>query len=212
MTWIRVVLGKARNTSYIVIEGLSKSSLREDVDVINLIGDMNTGTKKQQDAYEAIKKLNIFNDLSTYNPVLCGTLPIGIDVMSSDLDIIMEVQELKHFEELLHSLYADKENFRTKKTTIRCKEVVKANFMFNNFEFELFGQSQPVHKQHAYLHMLIEHELLKEEPTLKEKVINLKKQGYKTEPAFCKLLDIPRDPYESLIQFGVERGIIAEVL
>lgn len=176
--------------------------------MINLFEQMKTGNKKQREAYLAIKKLNILYELHAYNPVLCGTLPIGIDIKGSDLDIIMEVKELDGFAEKLQTLYADKENFSLKRTTIRGRKVVKANFIFHNFEFELFGQAQPVYKQFAYLHMMIEYELLKRNPGLKEKVINLKNQGYKTEPAFCQLLNINGDPYEGLILFGVEEGIV----
>jgi hypothetical protein len=178
------------------------------VPMIDLFEKMKMGTEKQQDAYSAIKELDIMNELSAYNPVLCGTLPIGIDIPGSDLDIIMEVQELESFEELLQTLYNKIDGFRIKRKTINGKEVVKANFTFKDFEFELFGQAQPVHKQHAYLHMMIEHELLQRYPALQQKVIHLKNQGYKTEPAFCKLLDITGDPYEGLIRFGVEEGII----
>lgn len=180
--------------------------------MINLFEEMQTGNEAQQKAYAAIKELNICNDLRIYNPVLCGTLPIGLDVVGSDLDIVMEVQDLDHFEEQLQILYNDKNNFTLKRTTIGSNQVVKANFLFGNFEFELFGQSQPVHKQNAYIYMLIEHRILRKDPNLKEKVINLKKQGYKTEPAFCTLLEIPGDPYDGLIQFGVEKGIVTEKL
>ncbi|MBY7142160.1 DUF4269 domain-containing protein [Virgibacillus sp. NKC19-3] len=173
---------------------------------------MQMGNKKQQKAYAVIRELNICDDLSSCNPVLCGTLPIGIDILGSDLDIVMEVQDLDYFEERLQILYHSKGNFKLKRTTIRGNPVVKANFFFRNFEFELFGQSQPVLKQNAYLHMLIEHKLLEKRPNLKEKVINLKKQGYKTEPAFCTLLGIPGDPYEGLIQYGIKEGIITEVV
>ncbi|WP_226683098.1 DUF4269 domain-containing protein [Sutcliffiella horikoshii] len=169
---------------------------------------MQTGNIQQQKAYSAIIELNILNDLHIYNLVVCGTLPIGIDVKDSDLDIIMEVRELDTFANKLYTLYADKENFTLKRKTIRGKEVVKANFTFHDFEFELFGQAQPILKQYAYLHMKIEYELLERDPDLREKVISLKKQGYKTEPAFCKLLNISGDPYEGLLLFGVEEGIV----
>ncbi|WP_413465989.1 DUF4269 domain-containing protein [Metabacillus litoralis] len=180
--------------------------------MIDLFEGMKTGNRKQQDAYSVIMELNIFHELRTYNPVLCGTLPIGIDVEGSDLDIIMEVQELEHFTEQLQTLYNNKDNFTLKRTIIRGREVVKATFFFNNFEFELFGQTQLVHKQNAYLHMIIEHKLLQKVPNLKEKVINLKIQGYKTEEAFCKLLDITGDPYEGLIRLGVEEGIVKDLI
>ncbi|NLP52562.1 DUF4269 domain-containing protein [Bacillus sp. RO1] len=169
---------------------------------------MKTGNIQQMKAYAAINELKILEDLNNYNPVLCGTFPINIDIKGSDLDIIMEVTELDSFASKLHALYADKENFSLIRKTIRGKEVVKANFTFHDFEFELFGQAQPVHKQFAYLHMKIEYELLRRNPELREKVISLKKLGYKTEPVFCKLLDISGDPYEGLILYGVEEGIV----
>lgn len=98
----------------------------------DLFEQMKTGNIQQQKAYSAIIELDILNDLHIYNPVLCGTLPIGIDVKDSDLDIIMEVRELDTFVNELHTLYADKENFTLKRKTIRGKEVVKANFTFHD--------------------------------------------------------------------------------
>ncbi|UOQ95598.1 DUF4269 domain-containing protein [Halobacillus shinanisalinarum] len=38
--------------------------------------------------------------------------------------------------------------------------------------------------------------------------MELKKQRYKTEPAFCELLGISGDHYEDLVQYGIEEGII----
>jgi len=55
---------------------------------------------------------------------------------------------------------------------------------------------------------MIEYELLQRDPRMRERVISLKKQGYKTEPAFCKLLNISGDPYEGLLLYGVEEGIV----
>ena len=166
------------------------------------------GDNKQKRAYQAIQALNLMNDLKEFTPILCGTVPIGIDVDTSDLDIIMEVADFSAFEKIIRELYSKQDNFQVKHTNIRGRKVVKANFVYDGFEFELFGQSQPVHSQHAYLHMVIEGALLKENPKLKEKVIQLKKRGYKTEQAFCKVLGIPGDPYENLIIFGKNKGII----
>ncbi|WP_010191938.1 DUF4269 domain-containing protein [Bacillus sp. m3-13] len=176
--------------------------------MINLFERLKTGNEQHQKAYTAIEELQILDDLHVYNPVLCGTFPINIDINGSDLDIIMEVNELDTFANELHTLYTDKENFTLKRKAIRGKEVVKAKFSFYDFEFELFGQNTPVHKQYAYLHMMIEYELLQRDPDLREKVISLKKLGYKTEPAFCKLFNISGDPYEGLLLFGVEEGIV----
>lgn len=166
------------------------------------------GSKKQYLAYEVINKLGIMESLSEYNPILCGTLPIGIDIASSDLDIIMEVRNPNKFEKKVKSLFDDKEKFVFKKMVIRDINVLKANFIFGGFEFELFGQPQYVKKQYAYLHMLIENFLMVNRPSIKEEVILLKDKGYKTEPAFCEILGLEGDPYDALIKFGKTNGII----
>ncbi|GAA0339184.1 DUF4269 domain-containing protein [Bacillus carboniphilus] len=170
---------------------------------------LKTGNQRQKDAYRVIQKLNIMDDLSEYNPLLCGTIPINLDIKGSDLDMIMEVSDFNRFESKVAGLYSHLENFKQKRTFIRNRPVIKANFFFEGFEFELFGQSQTVEKQYAYLHMIIEHALINENPTLRDEVIALKKKGYKTEPAFCHLLGLEGDPYDRLIEYGKEKKIIS---
>ncbi|WP_019156359.1 DUF4269 domain-containing protein [Robertmurraya massiliosenegalensis] len=167
------------------------------------------GNEKQKRAFAAIESLGIMKQLSEYNPTLCGTLPIEMDIEGSDLDMIMEVYDLKRFEEELNIFYRENENYRIKQLIIREQPVVKANFIFEGFEFELFGQPRPIESQYAYLHMLIEDAVIKEFPEVKAKVISLKQQGFKTEPAFCQVLELEgKDPYESLLTFGRNMGYI----
>ncbi len=163
---------------------------------------LKNGNERQQKAYLAIRSLGIMNDLEEFTPLLCGTIPIGIDIEGSDLDIILEVHDFTSFKEKVEALYQDKQEFKIKQTEIRGLPVLMTNFMFDGIEFELFGQPQPVLEQYAYIHMLIEYQLMKETPQLRDKVIALKQGGYKTEPAFCKALGLEGDPYEALIKFG----------
>ncbi|MBM6618706.1 DUF4269 domain-containing protein [Bacillus suaedaesalsae] len=169
---------------------------------------LNSGTSKQKKAYHVIQLLGIMDELAIYTPVLCGTIPLGIDLPQSDLDIIMYVKDFPLFERKLLDQFSHHEKFRLKSTIMRNEKVIKANFYYQGFEFELFGQNKPVHEQYAYLHMVIEHNLLVKNPKWKEKVIQLKKQGYKTEPAFCTLLNVSGDPYDQLIEYGVLQGFI----
>ncbi|MDX8046861.1 GNAT family N-acetyltransferase [Gracilibacillus sp. S3-1-1] len=167
------------------------------------------GTITQQKAYVAIKKLGVMDDFKAHNPTLCGTIPIDIATADSDLDIVMEVNNLERFEQRLLSLYRHLDSFTLKSTKIRGNHVVKANFFYQGFEFELFAQSQPVTKQYAYLHMLIEYNILQEMPELKKDIVLLKQQGLKTEQAFCNVLHLAgEDPYEALLAYGRERGWI----
>ncbi|WP_050613911.1 DUF4269 domain-containing protein [Bacillus testis] len=174
----------------------------DDIDYLAL------GNEKQILAYKAIKNLGIMESLAEYNPVLCGTIPIGIDIAGSDLDLIMEVSDFERFMEKVEMLYGNKENFKIKRLLIREVPVVKVNFIFEGFEFELFGQPQPVKEQYAYLHMMIVNAVMKRFPNMRNDVIYLKKQGYKTEPAFCKVLGLKGDSYESLLAYGRYMGII----
>jgi hypothetical protein len=111
--------------------------------MIELFASMKKGTDRQQKAYAVIMELDILNDMNTYHPVLCGTLPIGIDITGSDLDIIMEVQELAPFEELIQTLYNKKDGFTIKRKTINGKEVVMANFTFSGFVLSLSCLDKP---------------------------------------------------------------------
>lgn len=56
--------------------------------------------------------------------------------------------------------------------------------------------------------MIIENALLEQFPYIRAEVIRLKKEGMKTEPAFCKIFDLDGDPYESLLQYGRRLEII----
>ncbi|WP_216828704.1 DUF4269 domain-containing protein [Alkalihalobacterium elongatum] len=167
------------------------------------------GNERQQRAYNAITHLRIMKDLADYKPVLCGTVPIEIDIEASDLDIIFEVHDFTRFQELAITLYGCMQEFKISQYEIRNQPIIKANFKCKDYEFELFGQAQPVQEQNAYLHMIIEHYILKEHPELKQPIITLKKQGYKTEPAFCKVLGLEgEDPYLLLLEYGKNKGII----
>jgi hypothetical protein len=70
------------------------------------------------------------------------------------------------------------------------------------YKVEIFAQDIPADQQMAYLHLLKEYALLeKYGAVFKRKIIALKKNGIKTEPAFCKLLGIKGDPYAGLLGY-----------
>lgn len=76
---------------------------------------LSTGNTIQKNVYRAITKLNIFEILTGYNPILVGTIPIEIDTPGSDLDIICEVHNFAKFKELLSKHFGELENYRLKK-------------------------------------------------------------------------------------------------
>ncbi|QCK15660.1 DUF4269 domain-containing protein [Mangrovivirga cuniculi] len=159
------------------------------------------GTIRQKEAYKVLNELNIIEDLEPYSPVLSGTIPINIDLPDSDLDVICYVSELNIFYQLLIHLYGEQPGFNIKSVIINDIESIVASFAYQDFPIEIFGQNIPTTRQNAYKHMIAEYMILKEKgDEFREQIIYLKSQGYKTEPAFARLLELDGDPYLSILQ------------
>lgn len=162
---------------------------------------LNKGSKRQQDAYRAIKSSGVMEVLASFDPVLVGTIPIGIDLPESDLDIICEVKDMEYFFQTMELHFSNQKNFTIRKKEIGDTEVCLAQFYHKGFEFELFGQAVPVIHQNAFRHMMVEHYLLNtRKPSFRQKIINLKRSGYKTEMAFAMVLDLKGNPYQALLE------------
>lgn len=162
------------------------------------------GNKRQKRAFEVLTRYKVFEKLSSYSPVLAGTVPIEIDIEGSDLDIICEV-DLRFEEDFLDDIMFSK--LIPVETEIKVENIVVngipsivLNFMLEEFPIEIFGQNKPVTQQNAYRHMIAEYRILQEKgEEFKQKIIELKKQGVKTEPAFGMLMNL-ENPYEDLLK------------
>jgi len=161
------------------------------------------GNSKQKAAYDVLERLKLFTVLRRYDPVLVGTIPIGIDVANSDLDIICEVHEHEEFERIIPSLYGSYEGFQVDRQVVDGLETTLVSFVADGFCVEIFGQAQPVMKQNGYLHMMIEHRLLVlGGEALRADIRRLKTLGIKTEPAFAYYLGLKQDPYAALLELS----------
>ncbi|MFP3593693.1 DUF4269 domain-containing protein [Chryseobacterium sp. SIMBA_038] len=160
------------------------------------------GNDKQKRAYEVLTKYRIFEILSYYSPILAGTIPIEVDIEGSDLDIICEVKDETEFLELLNQILPQNIDFTIETNIINNNEnCIILNSMLEEFPIEIFGQNKPTTKQNAYRHMIAEHKILQEKgEDFKQKIIELKTQGIKTEPAFGLLMSL-ENPYEDLLKF-----------
>ncbi|SDT05691.1 DUF4269 domain-containing protein [Winogradskyella sediminis] len=159
------------------------------------------GNERQKLAFSEIKKYQILEKLEKYDPILTGTIPIGIDLPESDLDIICECQNHSEFKTYLSENFSNKKDFKVYSTKQNGIESTIAEFKTDNFLFEIFGQNIPTEKQNAYQHMIIENRILKEKGSeFKQEVKKLKSIGIKTEPAFAKLLGLNGNPYSELLK------------
>lgn len=156
---------------------------------------LKNGNTRQQLIFKILNDLN-YDQLLSYKAVVVGTYPIGIDVMTSDVDIICEMKDKKLFVESLNKLFSDQKDFEL---TIR--ETVFCAFVYQDFRIEIYGEDKPTFQQNGYRHMLIEHRLLTLlDKDFKSTIIELKTLGLKTEPAFCLLLNIFGNPYNALLE------------
>jgi len=156
------------------------------------------GNKKQQKAFKLLTNIKIFNILKKYNPILVGTIPIEIDIYGSDLDIICEVYNINEFEQLILKKFSSFNKFKINKVN---DEVLTVNFLIDDFEIELYAQNIKSTEQNGYKHMIIEDRILNlGGDLLKKKIIDLKENGLKTEPAFAKTLNLKGNPYNELLK------------
>jgi hypothetical protein len=158
------------------------------------------GNHRQRQAYTALHSLGLFDQLAIYSPTLAGTIPLEIDVYTSDLDILCQAEDLHGFAAEVTSLFGDRRGFQIKSKAIRGVETVIARFEHAGFPIEIFAQPVAVERQNGYRHMLVEHRLLElggEE--MREAIHLLKQAGVGTEPAFARYLHLPGDPYQAVL-------------
>ncbi len=158
------------------------------------------GTNRQRKAFRALQSLDLFSTLEEYSPVLAGTIPLGIDIADSDLDIICQFYQWQHFERKVIVSFEQMRGFRIRRTSIQGVLSVVANFSFGGFPIEIFGQARPVEEQNAYRHMQVEARLLAIGGEKARRTIRrLKQLGLKTEPAFARYFHLEGDPYQRLL-------------
>lgn len=160
------------------------------------------GNSRQRHAYATIKELALWSILQVYDPVIVGTIPLAIDIVSSDIDIICEVvlPNQVMFERTIRYNYGHLPNFKLLHTASQGHRAIVCSFCHSGVTLEIFGQALPTVHQAAFRHLLIGHAILQVGGIeWRTAVHRLKKQGVKTGPAFATLLHLSGDPYEALL-------------
>lgn len=163
------------------------------------------GSVRQRQAYALLKRTQILLRLEQFCPVLVGTVPLAIDIEGSDLDIICCFTELERFKKKLVDEFGRDQDFELQIPKQIKPPAIVARFFKAGFEIEIFGQGIPTQEQFAYRHLKVEHALLKRQgPAFKQRIVDLKRQGLKTEPAFAQALGLTGDPYRALLELEGE--------
>lgn len=172
------------------------------------INYLKSGNTVQQEAYRILTTYSVMHYLQDFTPVLAGTIPLEINIDTSDLDIVCYWQDKELFVNTVNRHFSVYKNFNLREADINGHTSVIANFVIEDFEIEIFGQNIPVTGQYGYRHMIIEYNILQEKGSdFKNRIIKLKKKGYKTEPAFALLLGLKNDnPYEALLDYESDKN------
>jgi hypothetical protein len=159
------------------------------------------GSERQRAAHRALEALGIFRVLASFRPVLAGTVPLGIDLPESDLDVVCEAHDLAGFEETVRETYGGRAGFVLNHRRYQELPAVVCNFFAEGYWIELFGQPLTALRGRACRHLVVEARLLAlgGEP-LRAAIRGRRAAGQKTEPAFAKYLGLPGDPYEALLE------------
>lgn len=164
------------------------------------------GNNRQQQAYSTLTNNQILSKLKGFDPILVGTIPINIDIENSDLDIICCFADKQDVIKTITGNFQNEKNFTIREQQSIDTSAIVANFVVDNFEVEIFGQSIPTKQQFAYRHLIIEYNLLNQYgEKFRQQIIELKLQGHKTEPAFGIALGLTGDPYTELLKFEAIR-------
>lgn len=160
------------------------------------------GNNRQRQAYSILTNNKILSNLKRFDPILVGTIPINIDIENSDLDIICSFADKQEFQKSIIDNFSNERSFTIREQPNLNALAIVANFFLDDFEIEIFGQSIPTKQQFAYRHLIVEHNLLnKHGEKFRQQIIELKRQGHKTEPAFALALGLTGEPYTELLKF-----------
>ncbi|TDY73521.1 uncharacterized protein DUF4269 [Leptospira meyeri] len=161
------------------------------------------GTPKQQELAIDLENWKILKSLHGFKPTLAGTIPLDIDTDSSDVDILVKFNIPAHLQKICYAKFRNLPNYSFSEKTIALRVTLICRFETKKFQYEIFGQSVEPTEQYAWIHMMVENRfLILADSSFRDEIRNLKKQGIKTEAAFCKVLDLKGDPYKTLVQWN----------
>jgi hypothetical protein len=159
-----------------------------------------TGTPRQVQAFRALEKLGLMAALAPFNPVLAGTVPLDVDIETSDLDILCCARDRDAFEGTIRTAFGHHAGFHTRRIVRDGMPSMVARFVYGGFPVEIFAQSRAVVDHRAYRHLVAEARLLQlGGPSARDDIRRMKREGFKTESAFARYFRLEGDPYLALL-------------
>ncbi|NUB29250.1 DUF4269 domain-containing protein [Azospirillum brasilense] len=92
---------------------------------------------------DAVERAGVIKLLAAFGPHIAGTPPLGIDVPTSDIDVLSHASRPVEFTTALWSSFSTGEEFRIHQWLGRDRAVI-ASFSAHGWGFGIFGQNRPV--------------------------------------------------------------------
>lgn len=154
---------------------------------------------------DAISSTGLLAELTEYDPRIAGTLPLGLDLSTSDIDVLCHAPDPNRFTAVVWNAFSSCQDFCIWQWATADRPVVAA-FLSHGWRFEIFGQAKPVGEQTGWRHFVAERRLLAlGGQRLSASVMAFRQDGLKTEPAFAAALKLRGNPYQALLEMA-EQG------
>lgn len=162
---------------------------------------------------DALGRVGVLRGLDQFDPHVAGTPPLGLDLADSDIDVLCHAPDPVQFTSAIWAGFSKYRDFRAWQWVSSERPVV-AQFSAEGWKFELFGLPQPVQDQMGWRHFRIEQRLLAMGGMrLRTLVLDERRRGLKTEPAFAAVLNLSGDPYQALLDLDTwSDDALADVL
>jgi hypothetical protein len=144
----------------------------------------------------------VLDRLARFDPRIAGTLPLGVSLASSDIDILCHAPEPNDVADCLWQWRDRLPALTLRRWTSEARPLV-ATFSVGDWPVEVFASPVEVDRQEGWRHFIVEERLLRlAGAPLRERVMSLRRAGAKTEPAFATVLGLSGDPYEALCRLS----------
>lgn len=148
---------------------------------------------------EALERTEVLPKLAAFNPHVVGTPPLGLDLPTSDIDIICFAPDADAFTCAVWNAFGMRPEFRVWQR-IGLDRPIVAQFADAGWIIEMFGQASSISEQCGWRHFLLEQRLLAlGGDAFRIAVMTRRNDGMKTEPAFAAVLGLDGDPYQALL-------------
>jgi len=138
--------------------------------------------------------------LAAFDPHVAGTPPLGLDLPSSDIDILCHAPDLEAFAAATRGAFGHSPQFELG-TWAGPPRAVIASFLADDWRVEVFGATCPVAEQAGWRHFEVERRLLAlGGPAFRAAIMEARRGGLKTEPAFAERLGLAGDPFAALLE------------